>query len=282
VVELMSIRPENHRVESLRLLKPVAVAVTNVRLDHVDAMGASAEEIASTFALAVPPRSTVFVPLAAAGLFRAPGRLPRTARLKVVEEDECASILELAPGLDKGEFVDDLNLVTAIARHFGVADPAVASGILRAGHDVGRLKIWVARLAGRTYYLANAFAANDPDSTRRALDKVRERVPEARAVAGLLSLRGDRPDRTAQWIEDLKRGAASWFDMLFVTGPCSNVVRRRLRHARRIASSAPGEIMAAVTASLADQTIVFGFGNIGGAGRDLVEHWERIGEPHAL
>jgi hypothetical protein len=33
---------------------------------------------------------------------------------------------------------------------------------------------------------------------------------------------------------------------------------------------------------LEDRTLVFGFGNMAGAGRTLVEYWARTGEPYAV
>jgi poly-gamma-glutamate synthase PgsB/CapB len=44
VVEIMSIRPDNHFIESQKILKPDIVVVTNVRKDHLEAMGETEAE----------------------------------------------------------------------------------------------------------------------------------------------------------------------------------------------------------------------------------------------
>jgi poly-gamma-glutamate synthase PgsB/CapB len=276
VAELMSIRPESHYVESRHLLQPTVVAVTNVRRDHMEAMGRTEERIASVFSLAIPPASTVFVPQEDAHYFSGQ-RL-----VQMVADDASAPALALHPGLREREFIGDLNLVYSMAKHLGVPDATILAGILKTGHDIGRLRTWVWRSETRMYYLVNAFAANDPDSTLRALAKTRERLPDVSGVAGFLNLRADRPDRAEQWISDLEGGARSRFDTLFVTGAYSKVVRRRLGGVRVARPSSPERIMTMLGSVLEDRTLVFGFGNMAGTGRALVEYWARTGEPYAV
>ena len=48
VVEMMSVGEECLLTESRRILRPEILALTNVRLDHVDVMGRSREDIART------------------------------------------------------------------------------------------------------------------------------------------------------------------------------------------------------------------------------------------
>ena len=62
VVEIMSIRPENHFVESQRILKPDIVVLTNVRRDHTEAMGAKEEDIARILHLDFADGAEVYVP----------------------------------------------------------------------------------------------------------------------------------------------------------------------------------------------------------------------------
>ena len=62
VVEIMSIRPENHVVESQRILKPNVVVLTNVRRDHTEAMGEREEDIARVLQLDFPVGAEVYVP----------------------------------------------------------------------------------------------------------------------------------------------------------------------------------------------------------------------------
>ncbi|MFQ6039141.1 MAG: Mur ligase family protein, partial [Candidatus Aminicenantales bacterium] len=62
VVELMGIQPESLRCESLRVFSPQILVITNVRKDHVEALGRRRGEIARHLAAAMPDKSTVFLP----------------------------------------------------------------------------------------------------------------------------------------------------------------------------------------------------------------------------
>jgi len=167
-------------------------------------------------------------------------------------------------------------------------------------------------------HLVNAFAANDPAATVRVYEQVMEELasfpglPEggmppsgpagarhARCV-GLLSLRADRGDRTLQWADALAAGLLERFDALLVTGLHAPALERRLRHARagrragpeaepaeaativpvRVLRRSSAEEMTRAALSEVGPSggIVFGFGNIGGPGLELVAHWSSTGE----
>lgn len=277
VAEMMSVHAECHRVESAHLLAPAVVAVTNVRRDHLEAMGETEEEAAAVFRLAVPPAARLFVPADTARHFA--GRQPT----ETVAAGACAPLLALDPGLRAREFTGDLDLVYAVARHLGIPDGVILEGIRKTRHDLGRMRIWRWPCAGGTCYLVNAFAANDPDSTWRALARAGELVPDAAGTVGILNLRADRPDRSRQWLEELEGGALAHFDALFVAGAHAGPICRRLRGVRALPGRWPPErIMAAVADRLQDRFMVFGFGNMAGAGRALVTYWAGKGEAYVL
>ncbi|HTY38966.1 MAG TPA: hypothetical protein VMH23_17745, partial [Bacteroidota bacterium] len=136
---------------------------------------------------------------------------------------------------------------------------------------------------GKSVFLVNAFAANDPDSTLEIYNKV-ARVLRANpsSFLGLLNLRDDRPDRTLQWIETLKDGWSSSFKTIFVLDGHSRVVRRRIDAVEELKREDPRRMTESAVARMADGDILFGFGNIGGAGRQLVDHWQEIGEEYGI
>jgi hypothetical protein len=74
----------------------------------------------------------------------------------------------------EGEFSENLDLVTAVARGMNIADAVIVRGIQNAIHDIGRFKIWSLQVNGKRIHAVNAFAANDPDSTLQVLEKARE------------------------------------------------------------------------------------------------------------
>jgi poly-gamma-glutamate synthase PgsB/CapB len=282
LAEVMSVHPEYHRVESGKILQPHLVAVTNFRVDHVEAQGATEEEVASVLALDVPPGAKAFVP----------DEEWSDAFAKVVGGRGGEVVRVTGEGSHSPEGFDpNQGLVWGVARSLGVSDDVIRNGLSRAQGDIGALKGWRYRPnEGADWLLVNAFAANDPESTRRIHERLTEvlDVPVEEWV-GLLSLRADRGDRTLQWVDALRRGAIPVFRTLFVAGLHAAAVKHRLRghpvgeHVRFLRPGSPEETMDRLLGSEeSGRGLLFGFGNIVGLGRTLVDHWEKVGEPHGL
>ncbi len=314
VAEVMSIHPENHWVESRQILKPHVVVITNVRPDHLEAMGESKEEIATVFSLDIPAQACVFVP-------EKENYAPFTAAVKraggeliVVPAGLAARLLPAAAKQQSAEFSDNLDLAVAVAQHLGIAESIIWQGIAQARYDLGKFGIWRYRSpkTEKTHYFVNGFAANDPESTRLVLAKARAMLPTATtSIIGLLSLRADRGDRTQQWLHALLAGAFAEFDKLYVTGVHAALVARRLQAAAACPAPAeqrstalpatpdnsalpsskkvgilkgktPAAMMQSLLTECEDQSVIFGFGNLKGAGELLVHHWKAIGEAYGL
>lgn len=286
VAEIMSIHPENHRVEARALVQPHVVLVTNFRVDHVDAQGATKKDVAAVLALDVPPGARAFVPESewqpdfAARVERNGGTVER------VRGGTAA-----AAGLT-GHPTGNLDLIVAAARFLGIADGDIRAGAGEAHGDLGMYGAWrYPRTDGREPCLVvNAFAANDPESTFQLYDRVgNEHGVEAGTFTGLLSLRADRGERTLQWANALAAGGLDRFRRLFVVGLHANALQWRLRHApgerrvRVLRRASPAEVMKRILE--ADDNgpgLVFGFGNMGGLGEMMVRHWRKAGESHGV
>ena len=61
IAEIMSIRPENHRIETHRLLKPHLTLLTNFRADHLDVVRNNLQEICALHANDIFPGSRVVI-----------------------------------------------------------------------------------------------------------------------------------------------------------------------------------------------------------------------------
>lgn len=298
LAEVMSLHPENHRVEVQKILKPHLVLVTNFRVDHTEAQGKTREEVASVLSLDVPPGARAFVPeeewdegfartVAGAG-----AEVIRVSSGEAPEIEEC------------GGFGPNQDLIWAVARSLGIREEIIRDGLSSAQEDLGALRSW--RIQGekggagqgggpgdgegRSWLLVNAFAANDPESTLRTYDMVMEGEEyEPQACIGLLSLRSDRGDRSVQWAEALDSGALGRFRRLYLAGLHGRAVAHRLRNhpladRLEILKPAPPEgIMDQILKGEGGRGgVLFGFGNIAGLGRDLVRHWRKVGEPHGI
>ncbi len=285
VLEVMSTRQESYEVELRKLVQPDIVVITNVRPDHLETLGESIQEIGAVFAFGVP----------------------KSCRLVVFDQDECPEILRQIlkeRGLptcpidktayedllakysrrDYCEWENNVRLALAVCEALGVSPKTALRGMLQAHPDFGALRIWHLVVGDKHWFAVNAFAANDPVSTKLIYDRVRawNEKTHKLPMVGLLNLRADRKDRTLQWLQALSAQVLR-FEHLFVSGVGAHAVAHTLRaQTNRINVSVlrpqfPEDVMNTVLSVDPRGGIIFGFGNIAGIGAELIEYWEKIG-----
>ena len=283
VIETMSIRPENHIVESQRILKPDIVVLTNIRKDHTEAMGEQENEIAQVLQLDFADGSRVYLPKEYEHYLDPKIIENQHLSLTVVPANQDNTPVGSQSALSKNEFAENLDLVNAVSKALNIEHDVIAGGIRNAKHDIGRFKIWTLQLNGKRVFAANAFAANDPESTMKVLARMNELLgSSARPITGLLNLRADRPDRTLQWIDALNSGLKGKFTRLYVLGGHANVVKRKVDAMNILASKPPNVLTNMIAETMEEDGVLFGFGNIGGAGEGLIEFWQREGKEHGI
>jgi len=289
VIEVMSIHPENHLVETRQLLKPDLVLATNFRVDHTAALGETREAVAAVLGLDIPQGTRAFVPQhECLPVFRAAVQA-RVGELIEVPPGTAGPLLDGGSTSEVCRFTENLDLVCAAARSLGIDDRTIRAGIQRTRPDIGTLAIWRYQPAGSASvcFLVNAFAANDPESTLLVHNRLMAALgasPER--CVGLMNLRRDRGDRTLQWVGALRAGFLNRFSRLYVLGLHAAALKRRTKRfddgtrIEVLRENRPAAITQTVLSGIRDAGgIVFGFGNIGGAGEALVSHWRATAEP---
>ena len=284
VAEMMSIQPECLAVESGRLLQPHFVVVTNARLDHREEMGQTKREIARSLSSAIRPGTTVFIP--GSELY---------PEFEAAADHVGAKIIALENTAAGSFFDEDSRLAAVVASHLGVADAAALRGISAAAADFGSLRAWEAGLGvpPMTWTLVSAFAANEPESSRLILTHLQNTlITNGRPLVGILNFRADRGDRTRQWLDAYRQDFFSDFRSLYGVGAHVHSLSLRSLSLRRksgrlpcltlLPDRTPSAIMEKLAFREAGGPVLIGLGNIGGLGEALVEHWQKIGRPHAL
>ncbi len=288
VWELMSIHPECGYTESIRMLNPHTLVITNVLLDHLAQMGSTIEEMVDCFASYIPQGSTVFVP--EEEFYQAFHKRAEKMNAKLIQvaEDYGDEYLNSEEKLPRFEFKENIRLTLAVTDFLKIDRKAALRGMVAAQPDFGSLKVWTADfgIPPSRWYLVNSFAANDPVSTRKVLSRLREqKLLERKRVVGLLNLRRDRGDRTIQWLNSLNGKEFPEVHKLFLIGAHAYALRRRLKLMPDTSLSvlkpqAPEKIMQHMSAAERGDAVLVGMGNIGGIGRDLVNYWEKMGTPY--
>lgn len=281
VVEVMSVHPANHLVESQKILKPDTVLLTNVRRDHTDAMGVTEEEIARVLSLDFPAGANIILPDEYQILMQGATESASGVHFHSSPSGTSSSLTRDRQHPGSAVLSSNYDLVTTAARKLGIPDDVISRGMNKAVYDIGEFKIWKYRVDGKELFAVNAFAANDPASTKELLDSTRSTLSDvAASYAGLLHLRSDRADRTLQWAGALTGEQGGMFDSLYLIGGHSRALARKIRKANVLVSDDPREIMRSIGSQLQAGAVIFGFGNIGGIGVRIVEHWNQEGEPY--
>ncbi len=286
VAEMMSIGGECLAAESRSILRPGTLAVTNVRLDHLEAMGRDRAAIARTMASAVPGRARVFIPEEEADPVFAAAAARRGSTLHAVARETDGDGAEAR--LPLGEFESNRRLALAVLESLGIDRRAGEAGMSAAAPDPGSLRLWRGDFGAppRPAACVNLFAANEPGSSAVSLRAVEASLPFAgRPLIGVLSLRVDRGDRTLQWIRAAREGFFRGFAAVALIGPAARPAQRAFRRASgpegaaftAIGARAPAEIMDRVMALAPGDPVVVGLGNFVGPGEELVRFWERKG-----
>lgn len=299
VAEMMSIHPEAMQVESEKIIQPHILVITNVRVDHIAQWGFSREQAAQGFAHAIPKRGTVFIPQEEIRSVLRDAIAKRKAALQVVPEDLNDPGLNYWDSHSGHEFAQNRRLTVAVAGFLGINRDVAIKGMKEASPDFGGLRAWQASLNQdkQEWFLVSGFAANDPESSRMILDRLRKhQIIKQKKIIGLLNLRKDRVDRTWHWLEVFRRGFFPELDRLVVAGEHASVFKHRLsrysdkNHIKRSMSLNPVALKPMPPAKLMDSLlelepeggVVLGLGNMGGMGEALVSYWEQIGRPYVL
>lgn len=290
VTELMSIHPECGSVESGQMFSPPILVITNVRRDHLSQMGSTRQEIARGFTSAFPGNGTVFIPQEEFFPVFQEAADRMNARLIQVSRDAYRERSTKGARILPREFEVNIRMAFAVAEFLNIGTDTVLRSLKRVKPDFGSFKIWTKDFGTRhqRLYLVSCFAANDPDSTRRILSRLGEEdFMKGKEVVGLLNLRRDRGDRTLQWLESFNRDIFPEFKRVFLIGEHVHAFKKRLRRSAErsafiLKSRAPQRIMEEVLKETKGNAVCVGMGNMGGAGRELVEFWENTGRAHDL
>jgi poly-gamma-glutamate synthase PgsB/CapB len=290
VVELMAIQPETIYVESQKIFNPHILVITNVRLDHMAQMGRTKDRIASCLASAIPGKGTVFIPEEDIyPVFRRTSE-SKKAKLVSIPGDAYKSYTDKKSGILSSEFDENVRVALSVNDFLGQDTGATFKAMSETLPDYGSLKVWTAlsRPARPDWYFVSGFAANEPESTRLLMSKLKDkRLLEERTVIGVLNLRGDRGDRTLQWFEALKRGGFPEIQKLICMGHHRVALIKKLKKHVGVELYSwrdyqPKEMMARLVAIAEEKAVVIGMGNMGGAGKRLVDYWEEEGVRYDL
>ncbi len=312
VIEGMAISPGIARVESLRMIQPTHVLLTNARVDHVELAGEVPIEVAASLAWAIPRGVPVYAPgfeLADAGVRDAlestGGRLIAVggnlgtqgdclpAKGGLGEQEDASTSCwnprqEMIVEAGHRQFVANSQVAEACCRDLDghvSASAAISIKPVRSlpvdlRGDAGELMLLID--SENDTVILNAFSANDPLSTRLITTSVLASHPELsqRTMVGVFNVRRDRGDRTLLWISALRRGELPLEEIILIGDRAHRVAAARMvRHHSDVPAFALRERQADQLAQklgiMYQRQLLLCFGNFAGIGQELTDVWRR-------
>lgn len=281
VCECMALNPRYQLMSERVMVSSTIGVITNARADHLDVMGPTVRHVAMALAASTPARGTLVTgetdPELLA-IFHKACEQEESALVVATPESEGVTP-EMLRAFSYIEHPDNVAVALRVCRLLHIDDQAALRGMIRAEPDIGVLRVIRLAFFAKRIEFINALAANDPDSTHAIWNLVLELYPEDRVRVAMLNCRIDRPHRSTQLGEMLVRLARMDCAMLTGTGTrlAFEAALKAGLHPERIIDmegALPAQVFERALAQIGSRGQVFGMGNIGAGGNDIVEYFQ--------
>ena len=255
VLECMAVNPDLQRTAQEQIVKSGITVITNVRYDHIFEMGQSLPEIAASLSVTIPENGTLYTAEPRAEEFF--GEKCREKHCKLVT----------CPAL--GTRDENIGIARAVSASLGVTEEEFQRSLPLVKEDFGASMVYeTTNSQGRPVRFLNLFSANDPQSTRNNVEKLRK---PGETLYFLYNHRGDRPDRAllfARCFFPYFKEAA-----VFVSGSGGQLAKSMFEKAGVRHVELTRDLNACL--DLPESSLLVGIGNIKGAGYAMIEQLEK-------
>ncbi len=194
VLECMAVNPQYQWISEHRIVRSTLSVITNVRKDHIDEMGKTNKDIASSLSNTIPYNSKLITSEDKHyNIFKSVSKKRNTQIIKTDKKDVDPVYIENFHYLEHPE---NISLALKVCQELGVSKNKALKGMLKAEPDPGALLIW--NIKNKNQFVS-AFAANDPDSTFKVWCLIKNKFNNN--VCVFLNTRNDRRYRTNQLID---------------------------------------------------------------------------------
>jgi len=278
VIECMAVTPDLQPVTEQRLIRSTLGVITNVRADHLDVMGPTVHDAALALAQTLPIRGHAFT--AERTLVSVLQEQCRRNGTELHSVDDRGVTEADLQGFSYVEHAENVALALAACAHLGVDRRTALEAMQRATPDPGVLRRYRIELGAKRVEFVNAFAANDPDSTRMIWSRLGLDLaePGLRRIV-LANCRGDRLQRSEQIAELVGRGLAA--DRVVLAGEGTRLVAHRAlalglepRWLTDLGGLGAEQVFERVLGLVEHRAVVVGIGNIVGLGQEIVLHFK--------
>ena len=276
VNECMAVNPDYQIIFQNQLLKANIGVIVNVMEDHMETLGPTLDEVAEAFTATIPYNGKLIVMKDDYTDFFKKEADKRNTETIVVDRDEVEE--SLLREFDYIVFPDNVAIAVGVAEAVGANTDTALKGMLNASPDSGAVHIHYYHKNDTKNIFVNAFAANEPQSTKAILQKVIDyKYPFEKKVI-ILNCRGDRLDRTKLFAENFITEVD--YDTLICVGKSTQLVTEVMKSQPdkkylNFEGKPFEEVEKAIYAE-SENALVFCVGNIHGNGKKVVNLLEGL------
>jgi len=272
VLECMAIRPDLQWTESIQIVKPTAVVITNVRPDHLDVMGPTTEDVAKAFINAIPQNCCLFITKSDIYNNFLKGLRKKTVEVFTSNAENISA--DEIKNFSYIEHKENVALSLDVCMHFGVNREIALKGMYEANPDPGALKKYKIYLNNKEISLINAMAANDPVSTYLIWQSIDKKIFE---INLLVNCRDDRIDRSFQLARLIKEKLKA--ERYILTGSGTKILAHKIyklidkEKVLNLGGKKPEQVVNEVARFVGNRSLIFAIGNTVGYGEEMLEEF---------
>ena len=202
VIECMALQPLLQSLCELKLVKATHGVLTNARPDHLDVMGPTERDVAKALAATVPVEAKYFTAEDIhLDFFEYACKERGTELIAATAQDAEKISDEEINKFVYSEFKINVALALKVTDDLGIPREIALKGMWEATPDPGAMTEYNFNIKNAEINFANAFAANDPVSTKMLWDKLCDKYSGCDKKVLVVNCRDDREDRSKQMAE---------------------------------------------------------------------------------
>ena len=277
VVECMAIQPNYQWLSEHQMIHSTIGVITNVRPDHTKEMGPGLVQIAKSLSNSIPFNGKAFT--SETDLLPVMQDIAGQRGTELVSVPADAVSAEEMERFTYVEHPENVSLALAVCGACGVDRDVAIAGMFKAHPDPGAMRLVNIQVDGKQITFVNGFAANDPDSTLRIWRQIEDLRQGTDQSIILLNSRIDRFPRTLQLVDMVTEHIQP--DVLVLVGGRTAKAKRRAQHEGMAAGqvidlgeASPERVFQACLKQSTSRALIFGIGNMGGGGGEIVEYFK--------
>lgn len=277
VNECMAVNPDYQIIFQKQLLKANIGVIVNVMEDHMETLGPTLDDVAESFTATIPYNGKLVVMKDEYTDFFKKVADQRNTETIVVDKDDIDE--SLLRRFDYIVFPDNVAIALGVAKAVGIKEDRMIDGMLNAPPDSGAVRVKYFDKNNTQNVFVNAFAANEPKSTKAILQKVIDYKYPFKKIVIILNCRADRLDRTKLFAENFITNVE--YDTLICVGKSTQAVTEAMKNERpdKKYLNFEGRPFSEVEQAIFEEcheALIFTVGNIHGTGKQVINLMEGL------